>query len=233
MDATLQAEKRDGRGKNEARRLRAAGRIPAVVYGTEKNKATEIAVDPKVLLRILHSESGVNTLIGLEGAGLSAGGKVLVKEYQLDPIDHKLLHADFYAVAMDKMLTVTVPVVLKGEPRGVKQQGGVVDFVNREIEVECLPADIPEHIDIDISELMLHQGIRVRDLAQDGKWKPVSEPEMMIVHVVTVKVEEAPAAAEVTAAAAAPGAAAAEPEVIKKGKKEEDEAEKGEKKEKK
>jgi large subunit ribosomal protein L25 len=229
MDATLQAEKREGRGKNEARRLRASGRIPAVVYGTEKNKATEIAVDPKVLLRILHSESGVNTLIGLEGAGLSAGGKVLVKEYQLDPIDHKLLHADFYAVAMDKMLTVTVPVVLKGEPRGVKQQGGVVDFVNREIEVECLPSDIPEHIDIDISELMLHQGIRVRDLAQDGKWKPVSEPEMMIVHVVTVKVEEAPAA-DATAAAAAPAATTAEPEVIKKGKKDEDEGEKKEKK---
>lgn len=230
MEATLQAEKRDGRGKNEARRLRASGKIPAVVYGTEKNRATEIAVDPKVLLRILHSESGVNTLIGLEGAGLSAGGKVLVKEYQLDPIDHKLLHADFYAVAMDKMLTVTVPVVLKGEPRGVKQQGGVVDFVNREIEVECLPADIPEHIDIDISELMLHQGIRVRDLAPDGKWKPVSEPETMIVHVVNVRVEEAPAA-EATAAAVAPGAAAAaEPEVIKKGKKDEDEGDKKEKK---
>jgi large subunit ribosomal protein L25 len=229
MEATLQAEKRDGRGKNEARRLRASGKIPAIVYGTEKNKATEIAVDPKVLLRILHSESGVNTLIGLEGAGLSAGGKVLVKEYQLDPIDHKLLHADFYAVAMDKMLTVTVPVVLKGEPRGVKQQGGVVDFVNREIEVECLPADIPEHIDIDISELMLHQGIRVRDLAQDGKWKPISEPETMIVQVVTVRVEEAPAA-EATAAAAAPaGAAAAEPEVIKKGKKDEDEGDKDKK----
>jgi large subunit ribosomal protein L25 len=230
MEATLQAEKRDGRGKNEARRLRASGKIPAVVYGTEKNRATEIAVDPKVLLRILHSESGVNTLIGLQGAGLSAGGKVLVKEYQLDPIDHKLLHADFYAVAMDKMLTVTVPVVLKGEPRGVKQQGGVVDFVNREIEVECLPADIPEHIDIDISELMLHQGIRVRDLAQDGKWKPVSEPETMIVHVVNVRVEEAPAA-EATAAAVVPGAAAAvEPEVIKKGKKDEDEGDKKEKK---
>jgi large subunit ribosomal protein L25 len=229
MDATLKAEAREGRGKNEARRLRASGRIPAVVYGTEKNKATEIAVDPKVLLRILHSESGVNTLIGLEGAGLSAGGKVLVKEYQLDPIDHRLLHADFYAVAMDKMLTVTVPVVLKGEPRGVKQQGGVVDFVNREIEVECLPSDIPEHIDIDISELMLHQGIRVRDLAQDGKWKPVSEPEMMIVHVVTVKVEEAPAA-DATAAAATPAATTAEPEVIKKGKKDEDEGEKKDKK---
>ena len=226
MEATLQAEKRDGRGKNEARRLRAGGRIPAVVYGTEKNTATAIAVDPKVLMRILHSESGVNTLVNLEGAGLATGGKVLVKEYQLDPIDHRLLHADFYAVAMDKMLTVTVPVVLKGEPRGVKQQGGIVDFVNREIEVECLPADIPEHIDIDISELMLHQGIRVRDLQQDAKWKPITEPETMIVHVVTVKVEEAPAA-DATVAAAAPGAAAAaEPEVIKKGKKDEDEEKK-------
>jgi large subunit ribosomal protein L25 len=225
MDATLQAEKRDGRGKNEARRLRTQGRIPAVVYGTEKNKATEIAVDPKVLLRILHSESGVNTLIGLEGAGLAAGGKVLVKEYQLDPIDHRLLHADFFAVAMDKMLTVTVPVVIKGEPKGVKQQGGIVDFVNRQIEVECLPADIPEHIDIDISELMLHQGIRVRDLPQDAKWKPISEPEMMLVHVVTVKAEAEPAAEGATAAAAAPGTAA-EPEVIKKGKKEEDEEKK-------
>src|SRR4026209_1827696 len=121
MDATLQAEKRDGRGKNEARRLRASGRIPAVVYGTEKNKATEIAVDPKVLLRILHSESGVNTLIGLEGAGLGSGGKVLVKEYQLDPIDHRLLHADFYADAMDNKLKGTEPVGLKGAPKGGKE----------------------------------------------------------------------------------------------------------------
>ena len=228
MDATLQAEKRDGRGKNEARRLRASGRIPAVVYGTEKNKATEIAVDPKVLLRILHSESGVNTLIGLEGAGLTTGGKVLVKEYQLDPIDHRLLHADFYAVAMDKKLTVTVPIVLKGEPKGVKQQGGIVDFVNREIEVECLPADIPEHIDIDISELMLHQGVRVRDLPQNDKWAPVSEQDMMIVHVVPLKAEEAPAADATVVAGATP----AEPEVIKKGKKDEDEAA-GDKKDKK
>ena len=225
MDATLQAEKREGRGKNEARRLRANGRIPAVVYGTEKSKATEIAVDPKVLLRILHSESGVNTLIGLDGIGLASGQKVLVKEYQLDPIDHRLLHADFYAVAMDKMLTLTVPIVLKGEPKGVKQQGGIVDFVNREIEVECLPADIPEHIDIDISELMMHQGIRVRDLPQDAKWKAVSDPEMMLVHVVTVKAEAEPAAEAAATTAAAP-AAPAEPEVIKKGKKEEDEEKK-------
>src|SRR6266571_2235894 len=227
MDATLQAEKREGRGKNEARRLRAAGKIPAVLYGSEKDKATEIAVDPRVLLRILHSESGVNTLIGLEGAGLAAGGKVLVKEYQLDPIDHKLLHADFYAVAMDKAIVVTVPIVIKGEPKGVKQQGGIVDFVNREIEVECLPGDIPEHIDIDISELMLHQGIRVRDLPQDGRWKAISDADMMIVHVVTVKVEEAPAPAEAAAVTAgAVPAAPAEPEVIKKGKKEEDKEEK-------
>jgi large subunit ribosomal protein L25 len=227
MEATLKAETRSGRGKNEARRLRAGGKIPAVVYGTEKNKALEIAVDPRTLLRILHSDSGVNTLIGLEGAGLAAGGKVLVKEYQLDPIDHRLLHADFYAVAMDKTLVVTVPIVIKGEPKGVKQQDGVVDFVNREIEVECLPGDIPEHIDVDISELMLHQGIRVRDLAKNDKVKPVSEPEMMIVHVVTIKVEEAPAATEaaVVGTAAAP-AAPAEPEVIKKGKKEEDKEEK-------
>jgi large subunit ribosomal protein L25 len=224
MEATLQAEKRDGRGKNEARRLRAAGKIPAVVYGTEKNAASAIAVDPRVLLRILHSESGVNTLIGLEGAGLAGGGKVLVKEYQLDPIDHRLLHADFYAVAMDKKLEVTVPIVIKGEPKGVKQQGGIVDFVNRQIQVECLPSDIPEHIDVDITELMLHQGLRVRDLPKSDKWSPVSEPEMMIVHVVTVKAEEAPAAD--AAAAAAPGTTPAEPEVIKKGKKDEDKEEK-------
>src|SRR4029079_8293588 len=136
MDATLQAEKRDGRGKNEARRLRASGRIPAVVYGAEKGKAVEIAVDPKILMRILHSESGVNTLIGLKVDG--GDTRVMVKEYQIDPIDHKLLHADFYQVAMDKTITVTVPIVLKGEAKGVKQQGGIVDFVNREIHIEVL-----------------------------------------------------------------------------------------------
>jgi large subunit ribosomal protein L25 len=221
MDAILQAERRQGRGKNEARRLRASGRVPAVVYGTEKGKAVEVAVDPKVLLRILHSESGANTLIGLQGLDGGADTRVLVKEYQLDPIDHKLLHVDFYAVAMDKAITVTVPVLLKGEPKGVKQQGGIVDFVNRELEVECLPGDIPENITIDVSELMLHQGIRVRDIASDGKWKAISEPEMMIVHVVTVKAEEPEP--EAAAAAAAAPVAPAEPEVIKKGKKEEEE----------
>ena len=221
--ATLKIEKREGRGKNEARRLRASGRIPAVLYGAEKGKALEIAVDPKALLRILHSESGVNTLIGLDG--LSDGGRdarVLVKEYQLDPIDHRLLHADFYQVAMDKTLTVTVPIVLKGEAKGVKQQGGIVDFVNREIEIEVLPADIPESIVVDVTELMLNQGIRVRDLQTEGaKWKPISEPDTMIVHVVTLKVEEEAPAAEAVVAPGAP----AEPEVIKKGKTEKEKEE--------
>src|SRR5918999_3681703 len=184
MDTTLQAEKRDGRGKNEARRLRASGRIPAVLYGAEKGKAVEIAVDPRMLSRILHSESGVNTLIGLQLDGGST--RVLVKEYQIDPIDHALLHADFYQVAMDKALTLTVPVVLKGEARGVKQQGGIVDFVTRDIEIEVLPGDIPENITVDVSELMLHEGLRVRDLRTEGaKWKPISDPDMMLVHVVT------------------------------------------------
>jgi large subunit ribosomal protein L25 len=216
MDATLQAAKRDGRGKNEARRLRASGRIPAVMYGVEKNKAVEISVDPKFLLRILHSESGVNTLIGLQFEG--ADTRVLVKEYQIDPIHHKLLHADFYQVAMDKMLTVTVPFVMKGEAPGVKLQGGIVDFVNREIEIECLPADIPESIIVDISELMLNQGIRVRDLLVEGaKWKPLTDTDMMVVHVVAPRVEE-PTAAETAAATATP----AEPEVAKKGKTDKD-----------
>ena len=217
MDATLQAEKRQTRGKNEARRLRAAGRIPAVVYGVEKGKAVEISVDPKILSRILHSESGVNTLISLTGLEGAADARVLVKEYQLDPIHHKMLHADFFQIAMDKMLTVTVPIQIKGEAKGVKQQGGVVDFVNREIEIEVLPADIPEHIDVDISELMLNQGLRVRDIHSEGaKWKPLTDTDTMIVHVVAVKAEEP------TAAEAAAVAAPAEPEVAKKGKTDKD-----------
>ena len=226
MDATLEAVKRDGRGKNEGNRLRASGKIPAVVYGSRKaGKAPEgvaVAVDPKALLRILHSESGANTLINLKVDG--GESRVMVKEYQLDPITHALLHADFYQLAMDKEITVTVPIVLKGEPRGVKVQGGVLDFVTRDIQVQCLPTDIPEHIDIDVSELMLNQSIRLRDLAQSPKWKAVTDGETMLVHVVMPKVEEVAATTE-TAAAAAPGAAA-EPEVIKKGKDEKDEKEK-------
>ena len=219
MESTLQVEKRDTRGKNAARRLRANGRIPAVVYGAEKGQATAIAVDPRVLLRILHSESGVNTLIGLEGIA-SGDTRVLVKEYQLDPIHHKLLHVDFYQVAMDKAITVTVPILLKGDAKGVKQQGGIVDFVHREIEIESLPGDIPENVTIDISELMLNQGIRVRDIHTEGaKWTPITDADTMVVHVVPLKAEE-PTPAEAAAAAAPP---VGEPEVIKRGRTEKEE----------
>jgi large subunit ribosomal protein L25 len=224
MEATLDLQKREGRGKNEANRLRAGGRIPAVVYGTAKEgKAPEgvsVAVDPKALLKILHSDSGANTLITIKLDG--GESRVMVKEYQLDPITHSLLHADFYQLAMDKVITVTVPILIKGEPRGVKLQGGLLDFVTREVEVECLPTDIPENIEIDVTELMLNQSIRLRDLPENPKWKPVTEPETMLVHVVLPKAEES------ATAAAAEGAptATAEPEVIKKGKTDEKEEEK-------
>jgi large subunit ribosomal protein L25 len=224
MEATLEAVKREGRGKNEANRLRAEGKIPAVLYGTRKDgsapQSVSVAVDPKAVLRILHSESGENTLINIRLDG--AESRVMVKEYQLDPITHALLHADFYQLAMDKALTVAVPIVLKGEPKGVKLQGGIVDFVSRDIEVETLPTDIPENIEIDISELMLNQSIRVRDLPENPKWKAITEPDTMIVHVVALKVEEVAPAAEAVAAPTA----AAEPEVIKKGKTEKEEEEK-------
>jgi large subunit ribosomal protein L25 len=227
MDATLDAIKREGRGKNEANRLRASGQIPAVVYGSKKEgKAPEgvaLSVDPKSLLRILHSDSGANTLISLRVDGTEA--RVMVKEYQLDPVTHQLLHADFYQLAMDKAITVTVPIVLKGEARGVKLQAGIVDFVTRDIEVTCLPTDIPGHIDVDVTELMLNQSIRVKDLAQDPKWKAITDGETMIVHVVMPKAEESATAAADATAEAAP-AAGAEPEVIKKGKDEKEEKEK-------
>jgi large subunit ribosomal protein L25 len=227
MEATLEVVRREGRGKNEANRLRAAGRIPGVVYGTgSKGKAPEgvaVAVDPKALLKILHSDSGANTLITLKLDG--AQSRVMVKEYQLDPLTHHLLHADFYQLAMDKAITVTVPLLVKGEPKGVKVQGGLLDFVTRDIQVQCLPTDIPEHIDVDVTELMLHQSIRVRDLAVDPKWKAITDGDTMLVHVVMPKAEES-AAAETAEAAPA---AAAEPEVIKKGKTEEKEEEKAKK----
>jgi large subunit ribosomal protein L25 len=227
MDATLEAVKREGRGKNEANRLRAGGQIPAVFYGPGKDgrapEGVAVSVDPKAVLRILHSDSGANTLINLKLDGLET--RVMVREYQLDPVTHHLLHADFYQLAMDKAIVVTVPVIIKGESKGVKQQGGLLDFVTREIEVECLPTDIPENITVDVSELMLHESIRLRDLPVDPKWKAISEGDTMLVHIIVPKAEEEPAAATAEAGAAT-AAAAAEPEVIKKGKTDEKEEEK-------
>ena len=217
MDVTLVAEKRADKGKNQARRHRAAGRLPAVVYGPSKDgKApvgVSVTVDPKGLMRIFHSDSGVNTLITLKLDGTST--QVLVREYQRDPVTNALLHADFYQLAMDKAIVVTVPVSLKGEPKGVKLQGGLLDFVTREIQVECLPANIPEHIDVDVSELELHGSIRLRDIPTGDKWKAVTDGDTMLVHVVMPKAEES---ATATAEAAPAAAAGTEPEVIKKGK---------------
>jgi large subunit ribosomal protein L25 len=228
MEAILEAVARDTFGKNEARRTRREGRVPAIVYGATTGggarDASAIAVTPKALLKILHSESGANTLISLRLAG--AETKVLVKEYQLDPITHQLLHADFLRIAMDRMLQVTVPVIVKGEPKGVKVQGGLLEFVRREIEIECLPGDIPEHVEVDVTELMLHDGVRVRDVANNPKWTPLTDLDAMLVHVVTPRAEEATVAADAVAAPTG----SAEPEVIKKGKKDEDDEKKDDKK---
>ena len=237
MDATLEAVKRESRGKNEARRLRASGKIPAVVYGAQKEGDSgnnlPVAVDPKPLLRILHSGSGVNTLITLKIDG-EGDSRVLVKEFLLDPVTHSMLHADFVRVNMDRRITVTVPVVPKGEPRGVKVEGGVLEILHREIEIETLPAEIPNAIEVDVSNLGLNDAIHVRDLAAGVKWLPISDPDMMVVHVIMPRAVEEPAAAEAAVATAAP-VAAAEPEVIKKGKteKEGEEAAGKDKKEKK
>jgi large subunit ribosomal protein L25 len=224
MEVILEAIKRTRFGKNESGRLRREGQLPSVLYGGAvgadgKPEAMSISVDPKSLMKILHLQSGANTLITLKVDGQSP--RVMLKEFQLDPISQHLLHADFYRVAMDKAITVTVPIVLRGEAPGVKQQGGLLDFVHREVEVECLPADIPESIEVDVSGLMLNQNIRLRDITESMQWKPVSDLDLMLVHVVAPKAEAEPVAAEGEAAATP-----AEPEVIKKGKTDkEDEAE--------
>jgi large subunit ribosomal protein L25 len=220
MEATLEAVKRETRGKNEARRLRAAGRIPAVVYGAQKEGEAgtnvPVAVDPKPLSRILHSQAGLNTLITLKLEG-EGDARVLVKDLLLDPVTNAMLHADFVRVNVDRRITVTVPVVIKGEARGVKQEGGVIDFVHREIELQTLPLEIPDSIEIDVTNLGLNDAVYVRDVAQGAAWLPISDADMMLVHVIMPRaVEEAPAAD--AAVAAAPVATAAEPEVIKKGK---------------
>ncbi|BCS34646.1 50S ribosomal protein L25 [Luteitalea sp. TBR-22] len=209
MDTTLEAVVRESRGKNEARRLRVKGQIPAVVYGGSQ-PAQAVAVSPKELSRLLHSEAGLNTLIDLKVDGTTT--KVIVKDFLLQPVTHQLLHADFYRVNLEKKVQVKVAVRLHGEPKGVKVQGGVLDFVHREIEVESLPTEIPEHIDIDVTGMMIGDGVHVKDVAAGQKWTPVSSADMMIVHVVGARVGSDEAA----------GAATAEPEVAKKGKTDKD-----------
>ena len=186
MQATLAAATRQTRGKNEARRLRRTGRLPAVVYGGAPVESLALDIDPKALLRILHSESGVNTLVDLQVDG-SDSGKVLIKNIQHDPVTDTLLHVDLFRLAMDRAIVVTVPVVLGGEAAGVKQQGGLLDFVTREFQVECMPTEIPEHVDVDVSDLMIGDGVRVRDVAEGVSWTPVSDRDTLLVHVTTAK----------------------------------------------
>ena len=226
-DKNVESKPRQGGGKNDARRLRQTGMIPAVVYGAGQDSKA-IAVDPKQMGRILHSETGHNTIFDLSLDGQSA--KVMIVDWQYEPIKGALLHVDLKRIAMDKVLRVKVPILMKGEAPGVKQQGGILEQILREVEIECLPADIPSHIDADVSQLMFGQVIRVSDLPHAGKLKFLTDENQSVAHVVAVKevVEAAPAEA------AAEGAAApAEPEVIKKGKQEaEGEAAEGEKAEK-
>ena len=232
-EIVVAAENRTETGKNVNRRLRVRGLIPGVLYGAKK-KAVPVAVSPKEIGAILRSASGENTLFDIQLDG--SRRKVILKEFQVEPLKSRLLHVDFYEVALDQALEVTVHVELTGVPVGVKVEGGVLDFVTRELEVECLPTDIPEKIVVDVSELALNKHVRVSDIPAPPKVKILTDPDVVIAHVVAPRAEEVAAPAEAVAAPVE-GEAAAEPEVIKKGKVvaegEADEKEKPEKKEKK
>jgi large subunit ribosomal protein L25 len=208
------AKAREGKfNKNAARRVRVAGMIPGVVYGA-KEAAIAVELDPKQITRILHSESGHNTIFDLEiGSGETKASKTkaMIVDWQYEPIKGKLLHIDLKRIAMDKAMRVKVPVLLEGIPVGVKTQGGILDQVLREIEIECLPGDIPSHINLDVTSLALNSSIRVADLPHQGKLKFITDENATVAHVIAIKEEAAPAA---DAVAATP----AEPEVAKKGK---------------
>jgi large subunit ribosomal protein L25 len=220
----VDAKSRADRGKNAARRLRASGRIPAIVYGGKKD-ALAVSVDPKTLLKVLRSESGRNTILSLD-LGDAGKASAILKSWQVDPINEKFIHADFYRIAMDVAIRVKIPILAKGEARGVKVDAGILEVIMRELEVECLPGDIPERIEVDVTDLGLHGAIRVSELKVSDKVKVLDEADQIVVHVVSVKEEAAPvAAAPAEGEAAAPAAAPAEPEVMKKGKKEEEPAE--------
>lgn len=192
MNTNLNTEARSGRGKNSARALRRAGRLPGVVYGSSSSDTTAhpiaVSVDPADVTKILRSDSGVNTLIGLSIDG-GAANQVLIKDYQVGPLTRALLHVDFFRVAMDQVLTVTVPIELIGEAEGVKVQGGLIDFVQREVDISCLPSEIPEHITIDVTPLTIGQGVRLGDLLEGVSWQAVSDTDTLLVHVIASKLE--------------------------------------------
>lgn len=216
-DITVAAEVRTSRGKNEAHRTRAAGKIPAVVYGAFQDPVA-VAVNPREIVKITRSATGFNTIFTLAVEG-GETTPVMVIDQQVDPIRGTLLHADLKRIDLAKRIRVGVPVTTEGEPKGVKVQGGLLEIITRSIEIECLPDDIPEHFVVDVSELMVGQSKRASDVALTGSMKLVSDPHSVIAHIVTLRAEEAPAVAEAAAPMAAPGT---EPEVIKKGKKDEE-----------
>ena len=221
MPEVVVAKPRVGKfNKNAARRVRVAGKIPAVLYGPGHDPIA-IEVDPKQISRILFSESGHNTIFDVEVAGQPAA-KAMVVDWQREPIIDNLIHIDLKRIALDKALRVKVRVKLLGIPVGVKTAGGILDQVLRQVEIECLPADIPSHIDADVSNLEMHGVLRVSGLPHSDKITYLNSEDATVAHVVSIR-EEAPTAAEVEAAAAAEAAAAsaAEPEVAKKGKPEE------------
>jgi large subunit ribosomal protein L25 len=227
-DITVAAEPRTLRGKNEARRLRAAGSTPAVVYGVGQ-ETFAVAVNPKEVSKILRSKTGHNTIFTLAIKG-GENTPVMIVDWQKDPIKDNLLHVDLKRIDLTVRLVVKVPVHTVGEPEGVKIQGGLHEIVTREIEVECLPNEIPDDLTVDVSALTIGQSVRAGDVALPGSVKLVSPADAVISHVVTMRAEEV--AAPVAGVEGAP-AAAAEPEVIKKGKKEEEEEAAEEKKKKK
>lgn len=217
-EIVVTAKSRTEIGKNSNRRLREQGLIPGVLYGRQKD-AILLAVSPKEVTQVLNSPAGTSTLFDLDYDG--ARRKVILKEYQAEPVRGDLLHADFFEVALDKAIEVKVHIELTGTPVGVKTQGGLLDFVTRELDIECLPLDIPEKIVVDVTPLEIGKHLRVSDLPVPPKVKVLTDANVVVVHVVVRREEEVAPAAE---AAVEGEAAAAEPEVIKKGKPAEGEA---------
>jgi large subunit ribosomal protein L25 len=213
-DITITAEARTTRGKNEARRLRVRGLAPAVVYGAEKDSLA-VAVSPKEVNRILHSGTGKNTIFNLSVRD-GETTPVMIIDWQNDPVKSNLLHVDLKRIDLTKRITVKIPVHTTGEPKGVKLQGGLLELITRDVEIDCLPDEIPDQFTLDITELMIGQGVRASDVPMRGSMKLVSSPELVLAHVVSLRAEE------VVAVEVAP--AVAEPEVIKKGKKDEEAA---------
>ena len=226
-EITVTAEVRTSRGKNEAHRTRREGKIPAVVYGAYQDPIS-IAVNPREILKIVRSTTGYNTIFNLS-VGENGATPVMVVDHQVDPIKGTLLHADFKRIDLTKRIRVSVPVHTSGEPQGVKVQGGLLEVVTRSVEIECLPDDIPESFNIDVTELMIGQSKRASDVGLSGSMKLMTAPDTVIAHVVTLRHEEEAATPAEGAAAPEAATSAAEPEVIKKGKKEEEGAAKDDK----